>query len=109
MTNSRELLLNSLNDHSVHQRGGTKMKIRIMALAFAGALALSSIAGAFADAPANPGCFGRDRAAYATANGSLGHEIGGVGYYASLRAGDNGAINQAYKTGCGGDPTPGAP
>jgi hypothetical protein len=56
--------------------------------------------------PASPGCFGQDRAAYATANGSLGNDPGGVGYWASLRAGDNGEINQAYKTGCGGDPTP---
>jgi hypothetical protein len=29
--------------------------------------------------------------------------VDGVGYYASLRAGDNGAINRAYKTSCGGD------
>jgi hypothetical protein len=59
---------------------------------------------AFADKPANPGCFGQDRAAYANANGSLGHDVGGVGYYASQRAGTNGAINQAYKDGCGGSP-----
>ena len=32
----------------------------------------------------------------------LGHEVGGVGYYASQRAGDNGAMNQAYKDACGG-------
>lgn len=60
---------------------------------------------AVAGQPADPGCFGTDRAAYATENGSLGHEFGGVGYYASLRAGDNGTINQDYKTGCGGDPS----
>jgi hypothetical protein len=59
---------------------------------------------AVAAQPANPGCFGKDRAAYANQFGSLGHEVGGVGYYASLRAGDNGAINQAYKDGCGGSP-----
>jgi hypothetical protein len=71
-----------------------------------GVLALSGIAvGAGSAAqPASPGCFGKDRAAYANANGSLGHEAGGVGYYASLRAGDNGAINQAYKDNCGGSP-----
>lgn len=61
--------------------------------------------GAVAGQPAEPGCFGTDRAAYATENGSLGHEVGGVGYHASLRAGENGAINQAYKTTCGGDPS----
>src|SRR5689334_2411153 len=54
--------------------------------------------------PTTPGCFGSDRAAYAKANGSLGSDPGGVGYYASQRAGDNGTINQNYKTGCGGDP-----
>ena len=58
--------------------------------------------GAIAAQPDSPGCFGRDRAAYANVNGSLGHEVGGVGYYASQRAGDNGAINQAYKDACGG-------
>jgi hypothetical protein len=58
-----------------------------------------------AGAPTNPGCFGQDRAAYAMENGSLGNDVGGVGYWASLRAGDNGSINQAYKTSCGGDPT----
>lgn len=62
-------------------------------------------AGAAAGQPAEPGCFGTDRAAYAAENGSLGHEVGGVGYYASLRAGDNGAINRDYKSGCGGDPS----
>ncbi len=60
---------------------------------------------AFGAQPATPGWFGTDRAAYANANGSLGNDPGGVGYYASLRAGDNGAINQAYKDSCGGSPT----
>ncbi len=70
------------------------------------ALIFSSLAGSvFAAQPTNPGCFGKDRAAYATENGSLGSEVGRVGYYASLRAGDNGSINQAYKDGCGGNPT----
>lgn len=64
-----------------------------------GGLAASS---AVAASPSNPGCFGTDRAAYATVNGSLGSEAGGVGYYASQRAGDNGTINQAYKESCGG-------
>ena len=60
---------------------------------------------AIAAQPANQGCFGADRAAYANTYGSLGKDPGGVGYYASQRAGDNGTINQAYKTSCGGDPT----
>jgi hypothetical protein len=71
-----------------------------MVAAFAGLTSGSAIAAQ----PANPGCFGQDRAAYANQFGSLGHETGGVGYYASQRAGDNGAINQAYKDGCGGSP-----
>jgi hypothetical protein len=58
--------------------------------------------GAIAAQPDNPGCFGRDRAAYATVNGSAGAQAPGVGYYASTRAGDNGAINQDYKDACGG-------
>jgi hypothetical protein len=61
-----------------------------------------SATGAFAAQPDSPGCFGRDRAAYATVNGSAGAEAPGVGYYASTRAGDNGEINQAYKDSCGG-------
>ncbi len=78
-----------------------------MLLGLAALTAVAIPAGvAAAAAPTNPGCFGIDRAAYANANGSLGHDPGGVGYYASLRAGDNGSINQTYKTGCGGDPTP---
>jgi hypothetical protein len=76
----------------------------------AGLAALAAVAVsagvATAGTPSNPGCFGTDRAAYANANGSLGHDAGGVGYYASQRAGDNGTINQTYKTDCGGDPTP---
>lgn len=77
------------------------------ALAAAGAATVLSFAAisSFAAKPTNPGCFGNDRAAYANANGSLGNEVGGVGYYASLRAGENGSINRDYKTGCGGDPT----
>ena len=80
-------------------------RVCIGALAI-GALAIPLTGIASAGQPTNVGCFGQDRAAYANANGSLGNDPGGVGYYASLRAGDNGAINQAYKTSCGGDPTP---
>lgn len=74
----------------------------VTVLAFLGVIGAGA---AVAGQPSNPGCFGTDRAAYATENGSLGHETGGVGYHASLRAGDNGAINQEYKTNCGGDPS----
>lgn len=88
------------------------MRMKMLSLIFVTALmvaigvSLISFGSVSAAAPANPGCFGTDRAAYANANGSLGNQFGGVGYYASLRAGDNGAINQAYMTSCGGDPTP---
>jgi hypothetical protein len=60
---------------------------------------------AVAGEPSDPGCFGKDRAAYANEFGSFGHEEPGVGFYASSRAGENGEINRAYKTGCGGDPS----
>lgn len=72
------------------------------ALTAAIAAACLTATGAVAAQPENPGCFGVDRAAYANENGSLGHDVGGVGYYASLRAGDNGEINRDYKEGCGG-------
>ncbi len=72
----------------------------VASIGLAGAIAVPALAAK----PANQGCFGADRAAYATDNGSLGATAGGVGYYASQRAGDNGTINQDYKTGCGGDP-----
>ena len=68
-------------------------------------LAALTAGSAFGGQPANPGCFGQDRAAYAQEFGSLGHEFGGVGYWASERAGDNGDINQAYMISCGGLPT----
>ena len=68
------------------------------------AVACVTATGAVAAQPSDPGCFGSGRAAYAVENGSLGHEVGGVGYYASLRAGDNGQMNQDYKDNCGGTP-----
>jgi hypothetical protein len=67
-------------------------------------LGVVAVAGAFASGsyaaqPANPGCFGKDRAAWL-------HEHSGAewGAIAGDRAGDNGAINQDYKDGCGGSP-----
>ena len=68
------------------------------------AAACVTATGAVAAQPDTPGCFGTDRAAYAGENGAAGNENPGVGYYASLRAGDNGQINQDYKDGCGGTP-----
>ena len=76
---------------------------RLLVLAVVALSGIAVGAGSAAQ-PASPGCFGKDRAAYANQFGSLGHDVGGVGYYASQRAGDNGAINQDYKDGCGGSP-----
>jgi hypothetical protein len=68
------------------------------------AAACVTATGAVAAQPADPGCFGTDRGAYAVENGSAGNELPGVGYYASTRAGENGEINQTYKDDCGGTP-----
>lgn len=75
------------------------------------AIVLSSIA-AFAGQPDNPGVFGKDRAAYIhqTMNGGA-YDTGApgaseVGKIVSGRAGNNGAINQAYKDAHGGSPNP---
>ncbi len=91
------------------ETGVTKVKSKAkkyVAGTFAGlALAGSVAMPALAAKPVSPGCFGRDRAAYAQENGSLGSNIGGVGYYASMRAGENGTINQEYKDNCGGSQT----
>ena len=84
------------------------MKKLALSTLFVG-LGFTAFAGsAFGAQPTNPGCFGADRAAYihdiaqtdASAPGAseVGHILAG-------RAGDNGAINQAYKVWCGGSPT----
>lgn len=74
------------------------------ALSAAIAAACLTATGAVAAQPESPGCFGQARGAYASENGSSGHEEPGVGYYASLRAAENGEINRAFKEGCGGSP-----
>jgi hypothetical protein len=66
------------------------------------AAACLTATGAVAAEPENPGCFGQARGAYANEFGSFGHEVPGVGFYASDRAGDNGEINREFKEGCGG-------
>jgi len=63
---------------------------------------------ALAAQPPVPGCFGADRAAYIKDIAIPDPNVPGaseVGHILADRAGDNGAINQAYKTVCGGDPT----
>jgi hypothetical protein len=74
---------------------------RVISAASAAALVIGIFAGpTLAGQPANPGCMGRDRAAWIQANS--GEAWGDI---APTLAGDNGTINQAYKTWCGGDPT----
>jgi hypothetical protein len=90
----------------------TKMPSLIFATApmVAMGVSLFSFGTASAAAPAQPGCFGADRAAYIQTTLDTGAPgASEVGVILSGRAGDNGAINQAYKTTCGGDPAPGAP
>ncbi len=86
------------------------LKIRVFAVGFAGALALSMFAGtAFAGKPADPGCFGQDRAEYIHTVFQTDDTAPGAsewGHTAADRAGSNGDQNRAYKTLCGGDPTP---
>lgn len=65
---------------------------------------LGSIGVASAAQPANPGCFGQDRAAWLHANSGAAW-----GAIAGVRAGDNGSINRDYMGQCGGSPSPGAP
>lgn len=74
------------------------MKLKIMAVGVVGAASLAFAGGSVsAGQPANPGCFGRDRAEWIAANSGQAWSE-----YAKLRAGNNGAINQDYKVGCGG-------
>jgi hypothetical protein len=79
------------------------MHRKLAAITVLAVLGIIGAGAALAGQPADPGCFGAGRAAYATQYGSLGHDVGGVGYYASQRAAENGATNREYKTNCGGD------
>lgn len=77
------------------------MKRRLLlSLASAALLAASMASATFGAQPANPGCFGTDRAAWLAANGGAAW-----GAIAPTRAGDNGEINRAYAEGCGGVPS----
>jgi hypothetical protein len=73
------------------------MKRRLLLVGAAGLLTLGGAFSTMAAQPANPGCFGQDRAAWIHANSG-----NAWAQYAKARAGDNGAINQAYKDACGG-------
>ena len=80
------------------------MKRRLTAGAFAVAFALSTFAGtALAATPADPGCFGQGRSAWvATITGQVWGTT-----EASVRAGDNAAMNLAWRiANCGSQGTP---
>lgn len=86
-----------------HKKANMKKVIvaGVVSLAATGAMA----APAFASAPISPGCFGQDRSTnITTGNIPPGPGASGWGHMAADRAGDNGTMNQAYKTSCGGDP-----
>lgn len=78
---------------------------------YTGPALLLPIGTVFAGKPANLGVFGKDRAAYihqTTNGGAYDTRAPGaseVGKTLSGRAGDNGAINQAYKDANGGTPS----
>jgi hypothetical protein len=75
---------------------------RVLSAASAAALVIGIFAGpTLAGQPANPGCFGTDRAAWIQANS--GEAWGDI---APTRAGDNGNQNRAYMITCGGVPMP---
>ena len=81
-------------------------------LAIFSVLAVLGVVGAgtaVAGQPSDPGCFGKDRAEVLNTvfkGGGAADTAPGAsewGAIAGERAGDNGAINRAYKTTCGGD------
>ena len=62
-------------------------------------------AAAAAAQPADPGCFGTDRADYFHANMGVGGPGGsGTGAILAGRAGDNGDLNRDYMQACGQTP-----
>ena len=81
------------------------MKKLVLSALVAGVGLTATAGSAFGAQPANPGCFGRDRAAYihdVALTDASGPGASEVGVILSGRAGDNGTINQAYKDACGG-------
>ena len=68
-------------------------------------VSLTLAAAAAAAQPADPGCFGTDRAEYFQANMGVGGPGGsGTGQILAGRAGTNGDMNQAYMAACGQTP-----
>ena len=80
-----------------------------MLLVSASALALMSVAAA-AGQPANPGAFGRDRAAaiHAYQDDATSPGASEWGHIAAERAGTNGQLNRDYRDQNGGTPTHGS-
>jgi hypothetical protein len=80
------------------------MKRRILLFLLLAMLTLGATAGTFAAQPANPGCFGQDRAAGVESIRNAANAPGASewGQIAASRGGTNGDQNQAYKTSCGG-------
>ena len=91
------------------------MKRRLFSGAFVAALAVSALsASALAARPADPGCFGQDRAAWlhlaqdniAPDQGPAAPGASEWGHIAGDRGATNGQIDRDYKTTCcGGDPS----
>lgn len=85
----------------------TNTKKYVAAIISSVAIVGVAVVPAMAAKPVIQGCFGADRAAYIHNVAQIDPTAPGaseVGQILSERAGTNGAINQAYKTGCGGDP-----
>lgn len=83
-------------------------------LAMFSVLAVLGVVGAgtaVAGQPSDPGCFGQDRAEVINTvfkGGGATDTAPGASEWGALageRAGENGAMNRAYKTTCGGDPS----
>jgi hypothetical protein len=91
------------------REGATLVKTNTKKYAVSALAALTVVGGAsgvaMAAKPADPGCFGRDRAAYIQGAQADPSAPGAseVGMILSERGATNGDENRAYKTACGGD------
>jgi hypothetical protein len=86
-------------------REGDSMRRTAVLLATAGILIAAPLANA--GKPADPGCFGKDRAFFISGAQGNDAEPGAseVGHDLASRGGENGALNRAYKDSCGGNPS----
>ena len=87
-------------------RRGNEVHRKLALFTVLAVLGVVGAGSAVAGQPAEPGCFGKDRAAVLH-----GMQAGGApgasewGAIAGDRAGENGAINRDYKESCGGSPS----